>query len=209
MTGREIWRDMTRFWGKLFGINFAMGVATGITMEFQFGTNWAYYSPLCGGHFRRAAGDRRPDGLLPGIDFRRPVLLRLGPADRSRPSFGHLAGGHGLQPLGAMDFDRERLDAEPGRRRVQSRHHAHGADLVLGLVFNPVAQAKFVHTVGPAMSPARCLSWRSRPIICSPAGFAGVRQALDHVASASGWRRRCAWSCSATRADTRSRKIRK
>src|SRR5674476_831120 len=43
MTGRQIWRDMTRFWGKLFGINFAMGVATGITMEFQFGTNWAYY----------------------------------------------------------------------------------------------------------------------------------------------------------------------
>jgi cytochrome d ubiquinol oxidase subunit I len=46
MTGREIWRDITRFWGKLFGINFAMGVATGITMEFQFGTNWAYYSHM-------------------------------------------------------------------------------------------------------------------------------------------------------------------
>src|SRR5213083_2020240 len=46
MTGREIWRDATRFWGKLFGINFAMGVATGITMEFQFGTNWAYYSAI-------------------------------------------------------------------------------------------------------------------------------------------------------------------
>ena len=41
MTGREIYRDMTRFWGKLFGINFAMGVTTGITLEFQFGTNWA------------------------------------------------------------------------------------------------------------------------------------------------------------------------
>ena len=32
MTGREIWKDMTKFWGLLFGINFAMGVATGITM---------------------------------------------------------------------------------------------------------------------------------------------------------------------------------
>src|SRR3974390_1153263 len=51
MTGREIWRDMTRFWGKLFGINFAMGVATGITMEFQFGTNWAYYSHYVGDIF--------------------------------------------------------------------------------------------------------------------------------------------------------------
>src|ERR1039457_627175 len=51
MTGRQIWRDMTRFWGKLFGINFAMGVATGITMEFQFGTNWAYYSHYVGDIF--------------------------------------------------------------------------------------------------------------------------------------------------------------
>ena len=42
LTGKEIYKDMTRFWGKLFGINFALGVATGITMEFQFGTNWAY-----------------------------------------------------------------------------------------------------------------------------------------------------------------------
>src|ERR1700731_566783 len=51
MTGRQIWRDMTKFWGKLFGINFAMGVATGITMEFQFGTNWAYYSHYVGDIF--------------------------------------------------------------------------------------------------------------------------------------------------------------
>ena len=51
MTGREIWKRMTRFWGVLFGINFAMGVATGITMEFQFGTNWAYYSHYVGDIF--------------------------------------------------------------------------------------------------------------------------------------------------------------
>ncbi len=51
MTGRRIWRDMTKFWGLLFGINFAMGVATGITMEFQFGTNWAYYSHYVGDVF--------------------------------------------------------------------------------------------------------------------------------------------------------------
>src|SRR6202140_3700514 len=51
MTGREIWRDATKFWGKLFGINFAMGVATGIAMEFQFGTNWAYYSHYVGDIF--------------------------------------------------------------------------------------------------------------------------------------------------------------
>src|ERR1700674_5873198 len=48
---RAIWQRMTRFWGLLFGINFAMGVATGITMEFQFGTNWAYYSHYVGDIF--------------------------------------------------------------------------------------------------------------------------------------------------------------
>lgn len=51
MTGREIYRDMTKFWGKLFGINFALGVTTGITMEFQFGTNWSYYSHYVGDIF--------------------------------------------------------------------------------------------------------------------------------------------------------------
>ena len=51
MTGREIYRDMTKFWGKLFGINFALGVTTGLTMEFQFGTNWAYYSHYVGDVF--------------------------------------------------------------------------------------------------------------------------------------------------------------
>ena len=51
MTRNPIWRQMTQFWGLLFGINFAMGVATGITMEFQFGTNWAYYSHYVGDIF--------------------------------------------------------------------------------------------------------------------------------------------------------------
>ena len=48
MTGKEIYRDMTQFWGKLFGINFALGVTTGITMEFQFGTNWSRLSERAG-----------------------------------------------------------------------------------------------------------------------------------------------------------------
>ncbi len=51
MTGRTIWRDITRFWGLLFGINFVLGVATGITMEFEFGMNWAYYSHYVGDVF--------------------------------------------------------------------------------------------------------------------------------------------------------------
>jgi cytochrome d ubiquinol oxidase subunit I len=51
MTGRQVYKDMVQFWGKLFGINFAMGVTTGITLEFQFGTNWAYYSHYVGDIF--------------------------------------------------------------------------------------------------------------------------------------------------------------
>ena len=51
VTGKQIYQDMTRFWGKLFGINFALGVTTGITLEFQFGTNWAYYSHYVGDIF--------------------------------------------------------------------------------------------------------------------------------------------------------------
>lgn len=50
-TGKEVYKDMTKFLGKLFGINFALGVTTGITMEFQFGTNWSYYSHYVGDIF--------------------------------------------------------------------------------------------------------------------------------------------------------------
>ncbi len=51
MTGQQIYKDMTQFWGKLFGINFAMGVVTGLTLEFQFGQNWAYFSQYIGNVF--------------------------------------------------------------------------------------------------------------------------------------------------------------
>ncbi len=47
--GGEAWNDAARFWIRIFGLNFAMGVATGIPMEFQFGTNWAAFSRFAGG----------------------------------------------------------------------------------------------------------------------------------------------------------------
>lgn len=50
-TGNEMYLKMTKFWGKLFLINFALGVVTGITMEFQFGMNWAEYSKYVGDIF--------------------------------------------------------------------------------------------------------------------------------------------------------------
>ena len=50
-TGDEKWKKITKFWGKLFGINFAIGVATGIILEFEFGTNWSNYSWFVGDIF--------------------------------------------------------------------------------------------------------------------------------------------------------------
>lgn len=50
-TGQIVYKDMTQFWGKLLAINFALGVVTGITMEFEFGQNWAYFSRMIGGSF--------------------------------------------------------------------------------------------------------------------------------------------------------------
>ncbi|MDH4206701.1 MAG: cytochrome ubiquinol oxidase subunit I [Desulfobacteraceae bacterium] len=50
-TGDETYLRMTKFWGKLFLINFAVGVVTGITLEFQFGTNWSRYSAFVGDIF--------------------------------------------------------------------------------------------------------------------------------------------------------------
>jgi cytochrome d ubiquinol oxidase subunit I len=48
-SGDEHYNRAARFWGKIFGINFALGVVTGIPMEFQFGTNWAEFSKAAGG----------------------------------------------------------------------------------------------------------------------------------------------------------------
>ncbi|HTH61278.1 MAG TPA: cytochrome ubiquinol oxidase subunit I [Paraburkholderia sp.] len=51
ISGKKIYREMTQFWGNLFLINFALGVATGLTMEFEFGTNWSFYSGFVGDIF--------------------------------------------------------------------------------------------------------------------------------------------------------------
>ncbi len=50
-TGNEFWKTTARFWMKLFGVNFAIGIATGLIMEFEFGTNWSNYSWFVGDIF--------------------------------------------------------------------------------------------------------------------------------------------------------------
>ncbi len=75
-TGNEHYNHAARFWAKIFAINFAMGVVTGIPMEFQFGTNWARFSQ---GRRRRHRADARHGRrlfVLPGIGVSRPVPFR-------------------------------------------------------------------------------------------------------------------------------------
>src|ERR1700740_742979 len=147
MTGRAIWRDITRFWGKLFGINFAMGVATGITMEFQFGTNWAYYSHYVGDIFGVPLAI---EGLMAFFLESTFVGLFFFGWDRmSRVT--HLlvtflvALGSNLSALWiliAHAWMQNPVGAEvkPATMRMELTSFAE-------LLFNPVAGVKFVHTV--------------------------------------------------------------
>src|SRR3984893_4616092 len=147
MTKRPIWREMTRFWGILFGINFAMGVATGITMEFQFGTNWAYYSQYVGDIF---GAPLAIEGLMAFFLEASFVGLFFFGWDRM-PRLAHLAVtwlvgiGANLSALWiliAHAWVQTPVGAEfnPATMRMELTSF-------YDLVFNPVAQAKFVHTV--------------------------------------------------------------
>jgi cytochrome d ubiquinol oxidase subunit I len=147
ITDRPIYKDMVRFWGKLFGINFALGVTTGITMEFQFGTNWAYYSHYVGDIF---GAPLAIEGLMAfflestfiglfffGWDrlnkwqhFMVTVLMAVG--SNLSALWILIANGWMQNPLGAeFSYVTMRMEMTD----------------FWSIVFNPVAQAKFVHTV--------------------------------------------------------------
>ena len=147
MTGRDIWRLMTRFWGLLFGINFAMGVATGITMEFQFGTNWAYYSHYVGDIF---GAPLAIEGLLAFFLESTFVGLFFFGWDRLS-KLGHLV----VTALVALGSNLSAVWILIANGWMQNPVGAHFNYQTMRMelssfaevVFNPVAQAKFVHTV--------------------------------------------------------------
>lgn len=147
MTGREIWRQMTKFWGTLFGINFVLGVATGLTMEFQFGMNWSYYSHYVGDIF---GAPLAIEGLMAFFLEATFVGLFFFGWDRLS-KLQHLtatwavalgtnlsalwiliANGWMQHPVGAA------FNPQTMRMEVTNFYE---------VLFNPVAQAKFVHTV--------------------------------------------------------------
>ncbi|WP_425332353.1 cytochrome ubiquinol oxidase subunit I [Rhodoblastus sphagnicola] len=147
MTGKEIYKDMTRFWGKLFGINFALGVTTGLTMEFEFGTNWSYYAHYVGDVF---GAPLAIEGLMAfflestfiGLFFlgwdklskRKHLAVTFLTALGSNLSalWILVANGWMQNPVGAL------FSPQTMRMEMQSFSQ---------VFFNPVAQVKFVHTV--------------------------------------------------------------
>ena len=147
MTGKEIYKDMTKFWGKLFGINFAIGVTTGLTMEFEFGTNWSYYSHYVGDVF---GAPLAIEGLMAfflestfiGLFFlgwdklskRKHLAVTFFTALGSNLSalWILIANGWMQNPVGSV--------FSPETMRMEMRSFSE-------VVFNPVAQVKFVHTV--------------------------------------------------------------
>ncbi|MCK9258980.1 MAG: cytochrome ubiquinol oxidase subunit I [Azoarcus sp.] len=147
MTGKPVYKDMTKFWGKLFGINFALGVTTGITLEFQFGTNWAYYSHYVGDIF---GAPLAIEGLMAfflestmiGLFFfgwdrlsrRQHLLVTILMAVGTNLSalWILIANGWMQNPVGA-EFSYETMRME--------------LTDFWAVLFNPVAQGKFVHTV--------------------------------------------------------------
>jgi cytochrome d ubiquinol oxidase subunit I len=147
MTDRPIWRDMTRFWGILFGINFAMGVATGITMEFQFGTNWAYYSHYVGDIFGVPLAIEGLmafflEGTFIGLFFfgwdrlsRRQhlVVTWLVAIGSNLSALWILIANAWMQNPTGAHFNSSTMRME--------------LDSIRDVIFNPVAQSKFVHTV--------------------------------------------------------------
>jgi cytochrome d ubiquinol oxidase subunit I len=147
MTGKEIWKRMTRFWGVLFGINFAMGVATGITMEFQFGTNWAYYSHYVGDIF---GAPLALEGLMAFfLESTFVGLFFFGWERLSKVAHlivtGLVALGSSLSALWiliANAWMQNPTGAEFNYQTMRMELVSFG-----DVIFNPVAQAKFVHTV--------------------------------------------------------------
>ena len=147
VTGKTIYLDMTRFWGKLFGINFALGVATGLTMEFQFGTNWSFYSNYVGDIFGAPLAMEALmafflESTFVGLFFfgwqrlnkYQHLLVTWLVAFGSNLSALWILNANGWMqyPTGAhFDIDTLRMEMTSFSE----------------LVFNPVSQVKFVHTV--------------------------------------------------------------
>ena len=123
-TGDERYAAAARFWAKIFGLNFAVGVVTGIPMEFQFGTNWANFSKYAGGVIGQTLAMEGMFAFLLESAFVGALVWgekRLGP----RQALPRRGGGGGRQlALGLLHPRDQRLHAAPRRLRGRRRRHA-------------------------------------------------------------------------------------
>src|SRR5471030_2355093 len=147
ITNRPIWKTMTQYWGILFGINVAMGVATGVTMEFQFGTNWAYYSQYVGDVFGAPLAIEGMMAFFLEATFVGLFFFAWDRLSRIQHLIATwtLAIGTNFSALwilianGWMQFPAgAHFNVDTMRMEVTD---------FMTVLFNPVAQAKFVHTV--------------------------------------------------------------
>ncbi|HET7329993.1 cytochrome ubiquinol oxidase subunit I [Dyella sp.] len=145
-TGNEIYKRITQFWGKLFLINFAIGVATGLTMEFEFGTNWSFYSSFVGDIF---GAPLAIEGLMAFFMEATFIGLMTFGWERLRPG-QHLA----VTYLVALGSNLSALWILVANSFMQNPQGAHFNPATMrmeltslpDLIFSYDAQAKFVHT---------------------------------------------------------------
>src|SRR5215213_3501388 len=132
-TKDETWHKMTKFWGKLFLINFAIGVVTGIVQEFQFGMNWSEYSRYVGDIF---GAPLAIEALL--AFFMESTFLGIWVFGEGRvPEKVDLAGRHRLQSFRTMDPACQWLDAASGWLHHQRRQGASGTGQLLCTHWQP------------------------------------------------------------------------
>ena len=122
--GDPSWRDTARFWQKLFGINFAIGVATGIILEFEFGTNWSNYSWFVGDIFGAPLAIEGIVAFFMESTFVAVMFFGWKKVSRGSQDEEHLVDGHGRHHLGMVDTRGKRMDAVPRRPDLQPRHDA-------------------------------------------------------------------------------------
>ena len=111
----ESYNEVARFWGRIFALNFAMGVVTGIPMEFQFGTNWSTFSRFSGEVVGQALAIEGRFRVLPRVGVPGAVPLRREAARPEGAPRGGRRAGAGLVAVGLLHHRRQRLHAAPGR----------------------------------------------------------------------------------------------
>ncbi len=147
-TGKEEWKKITRFWMTLFAINFAIGLATGIIMEFEFGTNWSNYSWIVGDIFGAPLAIEGIMAFFMESTFFAVMFFGWGKVSKKMHLLSTwlvaigsnlsalwilLANGWMQHPVG-MKFNPD-----------TARYEMHN---FFDVVFNPNGVSKFLHTIG-------------------------------------------------------------